>query len=96
MMRIELAFERPLSGDAKTRLLLAAGALAKVNSVRFIRGDHGAQIFGEALGMQVVLAALAEEGVVPSATTTSLDEIAAAIADEQPDRLKERVRAIGR
>lgn len=96
MMHIDLAFDRPLSNDSKTRLLLAAGALAKVTSVRFTRGDHGAQIFGEALGTQAILAALAEEEVVPTSATTSLDEHAAAIADEQPDSKKERVRAIGR
>lgn len=96
MMRIELVFERPLTRDAKTRLLLAAGAHAKVTRVRFQRGDHAAQIFGEALGVQTLLAALAEEGVVPASATTSLDEHAAEIADDQPDARKERVRAIGR
>ena len=96
MMRIDLAFDRPLSKDAKTRLLLAAGALAKVRTVKFTRGDYDAQIFGEALGTQMVLAALAEEGIVPAKATTSLDEYAATIADDMPDSKKERVRAIGR
>lgn len=96
MMLLDLAFDRPLTKDAKTRLLLAVAALAKVRSVRFVRGDHGAIIFGEALGRQTVLEALAAEDVVPTSVTTSLDEVADAVADEQPDRMKERVRAIGR
>ncbi len=96
MMRIDLTFERPLTKELKTRLLLAAAALAKVRTVKFTRGDYDVQIFGEALGTQLVLAALAEEGVVPTGATTSLDEHAATIADDMPDSKKERVRAIGR
>jgi hypothetical protein len=96
MMRIELTFDRPLSRDTKTRLLLAAGAQAKVTRVRFVRGDYIAHIFGEALGVQTILAALAAEEVVPASATTSLDEHEAEIADDQPDARKERVRAIGR
>ncbi len=96
MMHLDLTFDRPLNQDAKTRLLLAVAALAKARTVRFVRGDHGAMIFGEALGRQTMLEALAAEGVVPVTVTTSLDETADAIADEQPDAMKERVRAIGR
>ena len=67
-----------------------------MRSVRFVRGDHGVLVFGEALGRQTVLDALAAEGVVPDAVGTSLDEVSDAAADEHPDARKERVRAIGR
>jgi hypothetical protein len=96
MMRLEINFERPLNTETKTRLLLALGALAKTRQIRFLRGDHVAVVFGEALGAQPVMQALADEGVVPSSITTSLDELGASLADEQPDAKKERVRAIGR
>ncbi len=96
MMHLDLSFDRPLNREAKTSLLLAVAALAKARSVRFVRGDHGALIFGEALGRQTMLEALAAEGVVPVSVGTSLDEVADSVADEQPDRMKERVRAIGR
>ncbi len=96
MMRIDLGFERPLNRDAKTRLLLAIGALAKTGRNRFVRGDHGAQVFGEALGVRSLLEALAAEGVVPTTAVSSLEPAAAAIADEDPDGQKERIKAIGR
>ena len=96
MMRLELGFDRPLSSETKTRLLLALGALAKTRQVKFLRGDHVVLVFGEALGVQPVLQALADEGVVPTSATTSLDEQGASLADELPDSKKERVRAIGR
>jgi hypothetical protein len=96
MMRIELGFDRPLNQDAKTRLLLAAGALAKVRKIRFARGDHAAAVYGEALGTQTLLAALAAEGVVPALCTSSLDDDANALADESTEGKKEAVRAIGR
>lgn len=96
MMSVTLAFDRPLNQDAKTRLLLAVGALAKTRRVRFAKGDYGAIVYGEALGTTLLLEALAAEGVVPASATTSLDELGASLADDQPDSKKERVRAIGR
>jgi hypothetical protein len=94
MMRLTLEFDRPLTREARLRLHLALGTLAKVRRLRIQRGDRTVLVDGEALARVAVSEALRDLDLIPVKITTSLEEAAEAEADDSLKR--ERVRAIGR
>jgi hypothetical protein len=96
MMRIDLRFERPLTGAQITTLRLVLGVFAAVRRVRVDRTGFRAMILAETLGRRQVIDALAEEGLKPLEVTTSLEETADAAAGERAEDKAESVRAIGR
>ena len=95
MMRVDLAFEKPLRTDEKLRLHLALGTLVKDKRVRVIRGDRLVTIYGESLGTRSVRTALEAEGLNPASIGSTLDAESDKGCDETNEQT-ERVRAIGR
>ncbi len=95
MMRIDLAFDKPLNQEQKLRLRLGLGTLAKAKRVVVVRGDRLVSIYGDGLGSRSVRETLAADGLVPAKITSTLDPEADAACDESPEQV-ERVRAIGR
>jgi hypothetical protein len=95
MMRLAVLFARPLPAEAKVRLRLAVGAMAKTGRVRFVRGDHEAWVFAEAVPVCDLAAALAAEGLEPENIVTTLDpDSDAALAEHAV--AGERFKPIGR
>jgi hypothetical protein len=92
-MRLEVSFARPLPREDRTRVLLVVSALAATKGVRFVRGDQGAVVTGEALSAAVLRRALTEEGIPVEAVVSPVDEATEEGAD--PSR-RERFRPIGR
>lgn len=72
-MRIEVGFPRPLGSADRTRFRLVVSTLAGTKRIAFVRGDHGAVVWGEALSAGAVRQALVEEGLVVETVASSLD-----------------------
>ncbi len=98
MMRVDVDFPRPLDKAAKLRFMLAVATLAKCRRVRFVRGDRGVAILGEALSARSTELALKEHGFEPESVKSSLDPDEDMRADDPPGVMNgpEQVRAIGR
>jgi hypothetical protein len=95
MMRLTVHFSRPLPPADQTILRFAVGGLAKTSRVRFQRGGYEAWVFGEAVAVHDLAAALAAEGLTPERIETSLDtETDEALAADA--KAGERFKAIGR
>ena len=99
VMKLEIDFPKPLSAAQRTTVLLALAALPKTARSRMVRGGFGMVVMGEALGVDRVRSALAEEGIAVEAIRTSLhaeeDLRVDEVSDEHPAG-KERLRPIGR
>ncbi|MBA3709201.1 MAG: hypothetical protein H0W83_10330 [Planctomycetes bacterium] len=96
-MRLEAAFARPLTREQRTSFLLVVSALAKTQRIRFVRGDQGAMVSGEALSARHLRQVLEAEGIAVEWVRTSLDEAQLATVEDGPEGAgKERVRPIGR
>jgi hypothetical protein len=98
MMRVDVDFAMPLDKAAKLRFMLAVSTLAKCRRVRFVRGDRGAAILGEALSARSTEAALKEHDFQPENVRSSLDPDEDLRADDPPEIMNgpEQVKAIGR
>ncbi len=98
MMRVDVDFATPLGKEDKIRFQLAVATLAKTRRVKFVRGDRGAAVMGEALSERSLKAALEELGFTPERVQTSLDPDEDSRADDPIEVITgpERVRAIGR
>jgi hypothetical protein len=98
MMRVDVDFAEPLKKEQKAQFLLAVSSLAKTRKVRFVRGDRGVAVLGEAISERCLTAAIQEFGFQPERVRTSLDPDEDIRADDPPEVLNgpEQVRAIGR
>jgi hypothetical protein len=98
MMRVDVDFANPLGKADKIRFSLAVATLAKCRRVKFVRGDRGAAVMGEALSERSLQAVLTEHGFTPERVKTSLDPDEDSRADDPIEVVNgpERVRAIGR
>jgi hypothetical protein len=96
-MRIDIAFDLPLSAEQRTSLHLAIAGLAKSTRLRLHADGRGARVIGEAMSRERVSEALEEVGLVPVHIDSSLDDDENAEADDvEVTSTKERVRPIGR
>ena len=96
MMRLDLAFTKPLTSAQATTLRLVLGTYASVRRVRVDKTGYRAMVLAELLGRRTVTDLLAAEGLPAVTITTSLDEVSDAVAAERPEDKAESVRAIGR